>query len=253
MKNLYILFLLLAFQIPILQAQDCNIGTTNDLTLQNMTANYLLGNQYNLSENGVLQSINIIGNHTGTNVQMAVYTDNAGRPGNLVVAANAGLVVGGTVTFPVTPTQLYTGNYWIMAVFSSGGEATFGDGGYVAAYYEILNFGSPMPNVFTSTQHYYSDALCYFLEISCGNLGLDDNEQDQILVYPNPSQGLVNIDLGNLQEVAIKVVNLTGQVVYSQENINSSNYQFEFDEATGIYVVEITSNKGKYTYKLIME
>jgi len=253
MRNLYILFLLLAFQMPTLYAQDCNIGTTNDFALQDMSANYLIGNQYYLAENGVLRSINMIGNHTGTNVQMAVYTDNAGRPGNLVMAANAGLVVGGTVTFPVTPTQLYPGNYWIMAVFSASGEATFGDGGYVASYYEVLNFGSPMPNTFTSTQHYYSSALCYFLEISCGNLGIEDNEQEQILIYPNPNQGLVNIDFINLQNVAIKISNITGQMVYSDENIKESNYQFEFDQAVGVYFVEITSEQGKQVFKLIKE
>ncbi len=252
MKNLYILFLIFTFQISILHAQDCNIGNTNDAVLQDMSANFLLGNKHYLSENGVLQSINLIGNYTGANVQMAIYADNSGAPGSLVVAANAGPVVGGTVTFPVTPIQLYPGYYWIMAVYSSNGDSTFGSGNTVT-YFQSFTYGNPMPSNMSSASSYDGYELTYFLEITCGSLDIDDNEQEQILIYPNPNQGLVNIDLGSLQNASIKVINIIGQVMYAKEHIDSANHQFEFNEAAGIYFVEVTSKEGKQIVKLIKE
>jgi uncharacterized repeat protein (TIGR03803 family) len=75
----------------------------------------------------------------------------------------------------------------------------------------------------------------------------------QVAIYPNPSQGLVNIDLGSLKNVSIKVHNVTGQLIYKDENINIPNYQFEIKESNGVYFIEINSNNEEQKYKLIIE
>ena len=71
-----------------------------------------------------------------------------------------------------------------------------------------------------------------------------------VSIFPNPNQGLVNIVLGNLKEVSIKVFNMTGQLIYHKENINASFHQFEFNKAPGVYIVEVSSQGEKQQYKL---
>lgn len=255
MKKITLLLLLLSCTIPFLHAQDCNIGNNNGDFILDQSSNYLLGIQHSLTENGVLHSINMKGTYTGTNIQMAVYTDNGGAPGDLVIASGTALVVGGTVSLPVTATQLYPGNYWIMAVYDSNGEPTFGTLQTTLVYYKYFAFGGSMPSTLTGTTSYYSDyEMSYSLEISCGTLGTEDeNILNQVRLYPNPNKGIVHLDLGNLTNVNIKVYNTIGQKVYSVDNIMDASHQFEVSTAAGFYFVEVTSGHGKQILKLIKE
>lgn len=76
---------------------------------------------------------------------------------------------------------------------------------------------------------------------------------DLISVFPNPNNGIVNIKLGDSKEVSIKVFNLNGQLIHYEENINSLIHQFEFNEAAGVYILELSSQKERRYFKLIKE
>ncbi len=100
--------------------QDCNIGNSDgsdpDFMTGNFGSNFILGVDFTLSQTGVIQSLNMIGNGTGANFQMAIYNDNGGVPNNLVAETALSTVGNGINSLPVTPTQLAAGEYWIMAV-----------------------------------------------------------------------------------------------------------------------------------------
>jgi len=78
------------------------------------------------------------------------------------------------------------------------------------------------------------------------SLGILENPiKEQVNIYPNPSKGLINIDLGNLKEVDIIVFTVSGKLVYQKQGIKTSNYQFELNQVPGSYFIELSS--GKYT------
>jgi hypothetical protein len=60
-----------------------------------------------------------------------------------------------------------------------------------------------------------------------------------ISIYPNPNNGLVNINFGNLKNISIKVLNIYGQLVFQENNISDDSYQFELNEMPGIYFIDI--------------
>jgi hypothetical protein len=72
-----------------------------------------------------------------------------------------------------------------------------------------------------------------------------------VSIYPNPNQGSVTLDLGNLQKVSMNVFNIDGQSVYYKENITEPTYQFELNAAPGVYSLELNANGAKQYYKLI--
>jgi len=98
-----------------------------------------------------------------------------------------------------------------------------------------------------------SRAYGSLLEVTTGGLSIDENfKSNRIIIYPNPSRGLVNIDLNNLKEVSINIFSICGQLIYRKDVINTtSTYQFQFDKPAGIYFIEINSNQGKQILKLI--
>ena len=72
-----------------------------------------------------------------------------------------------------------------------------------------------------------------------------------VSIYPNPTQDIVNINLGNLRDVSIKVFNVHNQLIYHKENINSQIYKFVLKEAPGVYFIELNAAGDKQQYKLL--
>jgi len=86
------------------------------------------------------------------------------------------------------------------------------------------------------------------------NVGIDRNSIfNHVSIYPNPSSGLVNVELGTLKNVTVNVLTITGQLIYTKTNINTAKHVLELNEVAGIYFVEVISNNEKQSYKLIVE
>ncbi len=79
---------------------------------------------------------------------------------------------------------------------------------------------------------------------------VQEEQSHQISTYPNPSSGMVNVDLGNLKNATIRVSNSSGQIVYEQIGL-SGIHQFELNSKPGLYFIEITSESKKEVFKLI--
>lgn len=89
-----------------------------------------------------------------------------------------------------------------------------------------------------------------------GTLSNQNFEMNNIVVYPNPSKGISNISLGNIQPTAIDVYDLTGKVILSKSAIQSSNIETSIDlsnAATGIYFVKITAENQSTVKRIIKE
>ena len=72
----------------------------------------------------------------------------------------------------------------------------------------------------------------------------------EVTTYPNPSNGIVTINLGSLADVSIKVSNLNGQLVYQQTGL-SGMHQFELLGDPGLYFIEVNSEDNRKVFKLI--
>jgi hypothetical protein len=88
-------------------------------------------------------------------------------------------------------------------------------------------------------------------------LGVNDNvsPNTQVVVYPNPTNGVFNIDFKN-EINNIKISNMLGQVVYEEKvsatagtskKIDLSNY------GNGTYIINVSNDKGTSNYKVILE
>ncbi|MFB0925327.1 MAG: T9SS type A sorting domain-containing protein [Vicingaceae bacterium] len=72
-----------------------------------------------------------------------------------------------------------------------------------------------------------------------------------ISIYPNPNNGLVNINFGNLKNISIRVLNIYGQLVFQENNINNDSYQFELNEIPGIYFLDIDIHNHHQRFTLV--
>ncbi len=72
----------------------------------------------------------------------------------------------------------------------------------------------------------------------------------QLQIFPNPNDGLVTIILENTAITSIQVFNAYGKLVFEEGIINENKYQFEINEASGLYIISITSNGTKAAFKV---
>ena len=89
-----------------------------------------------------------------------------------------------------------------------------------------------------------------------GTLSSENFELNNVYVYPNPSKGIFNISLGNLQPTEIEVYDLTGKKVYEKKEVTISNFETKIDLSNvtqGIYFVKIIDNNQSTVKRIIKE
>ncbi|MBL4707032.1 MAG: T9SS type A sorting domain-containing protein, partial [Flavobacteriales bacterium] len=75
----------------------------------------------------------------------------------------------------------------------------------------------------------------------------------EVSVFPNPTKGTVNVNLGNLKEATVRVFSTSGKLIYQKMNISESVLQFELKGASGTYFIEINSQEQSQQYPLIVD
>lgn len=89
-------------------------------------------------------------------------------------------------------------------------------------------------------------------------LSSDSNEgieafRSKITIYPNPNEGVFNIDLGGIEEeVNIQVINSIGSIVLDKTIHSVKAHQFDIqNQPIGVYFVKITSGNNVKAEKII--
>ena len=81
-------------------------------------------------------------------------------------------------------------------------------------------------------------------------VGISENEMPLITVYPNPATTEISF-IGATVE-SIELIDLTGKIVRSYEEVTNNTIQTNNLE-TGVYSLILTTNKGRYTVRLLIE
>lgn len=89
-----------------------------------------------------------------------------------------------------------------------------------------------------------------------GTLSNENFELQKIKIYPNPSNGVFYISLGDLEPTSIEVYDLTGKIILSKKNISVNNFETSIDlkyATKGIYFVKIIANNQSVVKRIIKE
>lgn len=77
--------------------------------------------------------------------------------------------------------------------------------------------------------------------MSCINVsGLKSNELQNIIIYPNPSLGLLSVNFNREVNASIKVLDVVGKEIYTQEVNSKSKIQLDLsDKPSGMYFIKV--------------
>ena len=97
------------------------------------------------------------------------------------------------------------------------------------------------------------------LNYAIDGVGVKDiNPYENISVFPNPSNGLLNVsfDVEKAGNLEVKLMNMNGQLIRSEKvNETTGHFQTSFNlhnEAKGVYLLRIISTKGTVNKKIVL-
>lgn len=76
-----------------------------------------------------------------------------------------------------------------------------------------------------------------------------------IMVYPNPTQNILNIDLTSLakEEISLEFRNVLGQIVYAVKSLNQHLTINASEFASGVYMLSIKQGKNESVKKIVIQ
>lgn len=207
---------------------------------------------------------------SGTSDHLPVY---GVKSGGSVSDAMAGNVVdattGATRTASTTPVA------WGPKSLSWNGTdvsgAVVADGVYKVWVEAAWNDGDPDINDYINTGYSFtkgaainstvpaSDAVLNAMTLvwTPTGLSLDSVYKTKVVLYPNPSNGVINMQYNDIPVSKIDVVNVLGQVVKSIKLDPSKSQTSESIDlsanANGAYIINVSTNETSSSYKVILD
>ncbi len=170
-------------------------------------------------------------------------------------------------TVPYGTAMIYVGGFYpIMVVSGSGSIHQRTDNLGINNCLKPFYGADHVPHVgnaqYTDTLEKYTGNYLYQFICNaapeCGyyTVGISENKTESgIVVYPNPNNGNFNLIISqfdNLKMRKLKIYNVLGKMVYSQQ-LTTSNEQLTTNLSDGIYFYQIIVGEKIYTGKLVKE
>ncbi|OUS01067.1 hypothetical protein A9Q86_10005 [Flavobacteriales bacterium 33_180_T64] len=217
-----------------------------------------LGMLYNIDNSGTINGPNIgtfdyrLGSSDGSEFKIiSMEADMSAKPsanGYVFTATITGYRDGASI---ITDNIDFTASDTSSSVTYTKNSNPFANGG-------SLTFSSAWENIdeirFTGGTPTGSISLLMIddLDFSMPVLSISENTiNEKISAYPNPSQGGINLNFGNLENVDLKVFNVIGEIVYQKRNITDTVYQFKLNQPAGIYFIQLKTQNEQQQIKLI--
>ena len=89
--------------------------------------------------------------------------------------------------------------------------------------------------------------------ITIANVGIIENDFGKMfVVYPNPTEGLINVSLGaKYNTIKVEVRDVSGKILSVKGFSNVSSFDVSVEGETGQYILNISSDEERALVKII--
>jgi hypothetical protein len=274
MKPKLLLFLGLLIGLTTLMQAQSTAGT--------MTFTFTQGSPINTADGGCVMAVWIQSGTTfiktkiryldyGTEDHLPIYGAKAGwtTTNDAMTANSVDAVTGATLTSGTSPAALdsysvtWDGTNVAGTVVADGDyniwyEATWVDSG--SNNHNFINTGFTFTKgaaITTSSPGSTGPLSGMNITWTPAALSLDSVYKTKVALYPNPSNGIINVLYNDIPVSKINVVNILGQIVKSIKlDPSKSRTSKTIDlsgNANGLYIINVSTNETSSSYKVILD
>jgi hypothetical protein len=84
-------------------------------------------------------------------------------------------------------------------------------------------------------------------------VGINDATSEPFVVYPNPTDGILNVETNNVGAYSIRIIDLGGKIVYSGETIIGKHYLDARNLNSGVYFIKMISEDKSMIGRVIIK
>jgi hypothetical protein len=180
---------------------------------------------------------------------------------NIVVNPNssAGIILGDSINVKTATPYIYTATQQMNHTYHwavSNGILASGQGTNAATVQWISN-GTGVVTLAVTNSQGCSDTTTK--QVSIGTVGFENFEElKDLIVYPNPSNGLITLEINmpNQQPIKMYLMNMLGQEVWSKtEHLNAGHntLPLNLNVGPGIYQILISIQQRKYMQTIVIK
>lgn len=92
----------------------------------------------------------------------------------------------------------------------------------------------------------------YFNQTNVLSTNESINEKLVLNVFPNPTNGLINIEMNFNSFSDVKIYDLMGRAIF-QNSYKESSFSIDLNSPSGVYLLHISNDKSNYNRKIIVE
>lgn len=90
------------------------------------------------------------------------------------------------------------------------------------------------------------------LVVSAIATGLDEVAGVSVSIYPNPSEGLFNLQVGSTEAITVRIADVSGKIISAKQFAGASLYSFDLQAApAGVYLMEVETANGRTFKRLV--
>ena len=96
-------------------------------------------------------------------------------------------------------------------------------------------------------------------ESECVNVSVNEIGLNNLMIYPNPSKDIFNLELStnNINNISVKIINIVGEIIF-EDNLTrySGTYKQTVDLTSysiGVYLFKLDTDNGTIIKKLIRQ
>lgn len=162
-----------------------------------------------------------------------------------------------TIVFPSSATLLAGESYIIEVVkvdgTSSGEQFRIAGSGDLTEDDDYSTVGYGPYGTGSAVNYYSSWGWAPYIRANFDqSLSIGENTLEGVSIYPNPSEGVINITNNNNTSNDIIVLDVTGKIVYSN-SVNASTTVDLSANGTGIYFVKVSNENGSIVDKVVIK
>jgi Secretion system C-terminal sorting domain len=155
---------------------------------------------------------------------------------------------------PTSPV-IFENGAWLVSSYSSGNQWYFDGSPVAGGDNDSLNWVNEGVNGSYTLLYTDGNGCSKFSEVTniivIDDIGFDQNEAFEVKVYPNPTNGVINVELTEDIDL-IQIINVNGQVVLNQSILNSGINNFDLNGfEDGVYFLQIVKGDQVVSKRII--